>query len=338
MITDRYYFNRLTKKEQTLYSALYKGIINFESQVLIGNSIVTISVLERIIEAITNDNPQLYYFDQRKIETRTNGSDTYVALYYFFTAEECKSFNRQIESAVNSIVTNLNLASVQNEYEREKLIHDALSRQVDYDHEGVDTRDTSHLAYAHSIAGVFIAKKAVCEGIAKAVKLLLNTVNIGCIVVTGNALLESSGGHAWNIVRINGAAYHLDATWDIANSTRSSICYDYFNLSQDEILKDHSDFHGVPPCIQTAENYFVKTGLDFADVKTATKYLNKRLDAGDKRIYFRLSSSTIRIHDVSSDLVQLGLSKVSSDGYHWTATHSANEQQNTLKIVFNIRV
>ena len=338
MITDRYYFNRLTKKEQGIYTALYKGIINFEQQVKICNNIASITVLENIIEAITNDNPQLYYFDQRKIEMKTIGSHCFVLLHYFFTDSECAKYNRQIESAVNSIVSNLNLASVQNEYEKEKLIHDALSRQVDYDYEGVNTRDDRHLARAHSIVGVFISKKAVCDGIAKAVKLLFNTVNIGCIVVTGNALLETSSGHAWNIVRINEFAYHLDATWDITNSTRNSICYDYFNLSQVEIQKDHSNFHSIPQCTQTADNYFVKSGLDFIDKISAMKYLSNQIMIGERQIYFRLSSTNTKIENIASELIDFGIEKVSFDGYNWNAKHSINKQQNTLKIQFNIRV
>lgn len=338
MIIDRYYFNRLTKKEQLIYCDMYNGIRNFESKVLIVNSIVSISVFERIIEAITNDNPQLYYFDQRKIEVISNGSDFFVMLYYFFAYKECEILNKQIESAVNSIISNLNLSSVQDEYEKEKLIHDALSTQVEYDFESIDSIDVYRFAYAHSIVGVFITKKAVCDGIAKAVKLLLNTVNMNCIVVTGRSLLEKSNAHTWNIVRINGQAYHLDVTWDLTKFTRNSICYDYFNLSQYEIQKDHNDFQDIPLCTQTAENYFVKTGLDFVDKKSAMIYLDNLIKAGRKQIYFRLCSSSIKIQDIESELVQFGLENISTDGYNWTAKHSINKKQNTLKIVFNIRV
>ena len=49
--------------------------------------------------------------------------------------------------------------------------------------------------------------------------------------------------HTWNIVRINGKYYHLDATFDntlTRNCTiGEEIRYDYFNLEDKSIFRDH---------------------------------------------------------------------------------------------------
>lgn len=337
MITDRYYFNRLAKKEQAIYTLLYKGIVSHQQRVSL-TGMVSVSSLSKIICALSNDNPQMYYFDQTQIETETSNNVTTAKLNYYFSPTECSVYNRAIEKAVNSIIANLNLENIASEYEREKLIHDALARSVSYDHDSLTSKDRKRLAKAHSVVGVFVDKTAVCEGIAKAVKLLLNTVNISCLVVTGKAKLEPDGGHAWNIVRINSSAYHLDATWDIANSTRNSICYDYFNLSDTRISNDHSDYSGVPPCVSIAEGYFEKFGLSFDNKRSVLKYTQQQLSSGKANIYIQWNGITVSLKRIAEELVQSGLKLLADDGYNWRATYSINDEQQTIKIQYSIRV
>ena len=62
-----------------------------------------------------------------------------------------------------------------------------------------------------SIAGAFWKKQAVCAGYAGAVQYLLERLDIPCIYVEGDAA-NSTQGHAWNIVELNGQYYYVDAT------------------------------------------------------------------------------------------------------------------------------
>ena len=45
--------------------------------------------------------------------------------------------------------------------------------------------------------------------------------------------------HAWNIVKIGGAYYHLDATFDNTLSHMGPVRYDYFNLDDGKVFRDH---------------------------------------------------------------------------------------------------
>lgn len=66
---------------------------------------------------------------------------------------------------------------------------------------------------SHNILGVFAYHKAQCEGIAKELKVLLNAVDVKCIVVTGDSVKSGqSVPHAWNIVNIGEEPYQLDVT------------------------------------------------------------------------------------------------------------------------------
>jgi len=58
----------------------------------------------------------------------------------------------------------------------------------------------------------------VCEGYARAFKVLCDTLKIPCILMSGNARSSSSaaeGSHMWNYVQMeNGKWYAVDVTWD----------------------------------------------------------------------------------------------------------------------------
>ena len=102
---------------------------------------------------------------------------------------------------------------------------------------------------SHNILGVFAYHKAQCEGIAKAMKVLLNAVDVKCIVVTGIAGKNGNmRPHAWNLVNIDGDSYQLDVTWDMGKSTGAEIAYNYFNLSDECIGKNHRADCKLPEC------------------------------------------------------------------------------------------
>lgn len=77
--------------------------------------------------------------------------------------------------------------------------------------------------WAHSAAGVFLREtQVVCEGYAKAYKILCSELGIECILVPGVAGANQEA-HMWNYVRIESAWYLVDVTW--ADTTTNRIKY-----------------------------------------------------------------------------------------------------------------
>jgi transglutaminase/protease-like cytokinesis protein 3 len=143
------------------------------------------------------------------------------------------------------------------DYEKEKSVHDLLIENVVYDTVAFQNLNKYH-SRSNSILGVLFYKTAVCEGIAKVTKMLLNLLDIKCIVAMGTA-----GGelHSWNIVKIDNEAYQLDVTWDINLSSKDNFRYDYFNLTDQEMLIDHNPSIKYPACKSNQSNYFYKSKL-----------------------------------------------------------------------------
>ena len=120
-----------------------------------------------------------------------------------------------------------------NEGEKERYVHDFICRNVRY--------DKLKKPYSHEILGPLGQGVGVCEGIAKAVKCLCDRLGVWCIV----ALAENNPDkgikyrHAWNVVRLGDAYYHLDATFDNSLGSAELVRYDYFNLDDRRLFRDH---------------------------------------------------------------------------------------------------
>lgn len=252
MIVDRYYYHQLNKQDQAIYRVFYDGVMAHQDIIPIpvkGN--FPKEAFERIFQAVTRDNPLIYYLNQSAC---SSASDMYghvaICPQYFFTKEKVKEYNRKIEKEVNHLAGELNLTAG-TDYEKEKKVHDWICRNVSYDEEGNDKSKPARVIASHNIIGVFAHRRAQCEGIAKAVKVLLNAVDVKCIVVTGESIKNGKRvPHAWNMVNIDGHPYHLDVTWDIGaiESSFRRVSYDYFNVTDQMIEKDHKADIRLPEC------------------------------------------------------------------------------------------
>lgn len=99
------------------------------------------------------------------------------------------------------------LSGEESRYDTLSALQDFLCSRVVY---------TSDAAHAHDAAGALIDGAAVCDGYAKAFKLLCDAYEIPCLIVAGTATQSSQEApHAWNYVQMeNGKWYAIDPTWN----------------------------------------------------------------------------------------------------------------------------
>ncbi|GAB6162861.1 hypothetical protein JCM12298_20210 [Desulfothermus naphthae] len=120
---------------------------------------------------------------------------------------------------------------------REKTIHDWIVIHTSYDLNALNGNNP--LAYTDY--GAFENGLAVCEGYSILTNRMLYMAGIENMIISGTAINEKgSEAHAWNIVRLFDNWYHLDITWDDPiGEAPDYIGYNYFNLSDKEISKNH---------------------------------------------------------------------------------------------------
>ena len=298
MIVDRYYYHQLNKDEQKVYKVFYEGVMAHQDIIPLPiKGLPPQDMMDRVFWALTRDNPLIYYINQSVLNLAHDGAGNIAFVpQYFFDVDVVKEYNRKIQDSVNGIAAKLKLTEG-TEYDKELKVHDWLCRNVDYDEKGHDKSKVAKFIMSHNIIGVFAHHKAQCEGIAKAAKVLLNAVDVKCIMATGTAVGNGQNGpHAWNIVKINDKPYHLDITWDIGanqgkavkNSSSGRVFYEYFNVTDTMITKTHTIDKNLPVCESDELNYFKVNGNCFKSKSQALRYVEKEFRDGKTEVYFRL--------------------------------------------------
>jgi Transglutaminase-like superfamily. len=172
----------------------------------------------------------LYYTFSEGGDTGTVGridiefdTDAYPNAY-----DDIAAFDAGIAEAVNIITQ---ARSNQSVYATLKAIHDYILLNASYDY-GALSGSVYTYGYAYTAAPLFTGKGTfVCEGYAKAFKILCDRFGIGCALVSGNGMTSASSGgpHMWNYVRMpDGKWYGVDATWDDGYFLQDGTPFPYY--------------------------------------------------------------------------------------------------------------
>lgn len=172
-----------------------------------------------------------------------------------------------------SNITNSNMSDL----EKELAIHEYVVKNTVYDYDNYKNEtvpEDSYTAY-----GALIIGRAVCDGYSDTMKLLLNLAGIEAQVVVGYA----GEPHSWNMVKIDGQYYHLDATWDDPNPDEGNkVRYTYFNLSDAELSKDH-EWSKDEYITSTSERFQYMQSMYHAVIDSPWIYFSNELDG--KKLY-----------------------------------------------------
>ena len=269
MVYDRYYYTLLSDKEKNIYKKVYGAVVSVLSTVEFQQADIFKVDISKIVEYIILDNPHIFYLDEKNIKIYSSLLKVDVDFTYLYSKDEIEILQQKVNAALGEIVRRVKAVS---DYEKELAIHDVLVKNVLYD-DYARENPNKNITYAHSILGVLLYKTAVCDGISKTVKMLLNLLEIKCIVAIGQV---NGAGHAWNIVKIGGKAYHLDVTADISNSDKDDLYYGCFNIPDSELQESIRDVV-YPICDSYEENYFMKSGLAVNNQQDLEKIIEKAL-------------------------------------------------------------
>lgn len=255
---SKFYYSRLTDGGKFLYDKICGAFLRFEPGISLHAGMgKPFSVdITKILEAVIFDNPVFFYVNRNRIIIQQ--SPMYIQLHFQYTHEkaEAEALWAQVEAKVSEFIQNQikpGMSPLAKQIQIHKYISTIQAAQPPYDKE--------HF----SIVGALLNRKCVCEGYAKAYKLLCDRVGIASIVVLGDALCPDGKKepHAWNITRINGVTAHNDVCWD---AQYGISCYDYFNLCDADISADHVfDASMYPKCDPNTINYFYKNNRIAAD-------------------------------------------------------------------------
>jgi hypothetical protein len=245
--------SKIQPNKEQLYSLIHQALRDCEESLRLPGRDYDSEALFEIIKEIVMDDPLILFY-----EGCTYRSDGLLILNYAKLPEESLHAAEAVAGRVKEILSEI-ISPGMSDYEKELAIHDYLINHCRYDRESLGQGEIP--PESHSAYGALVMGTAVCEGYAKAAKLLLDGAGIENTIVIG----DSKGvSHAWNLVKIQGEYYHLDTTWDdpILEDGGETLKYTYFNLTDNEIRKDHQwETSDYPAAQGTRFNYYVYNDL-----------------------------------------------------------------------------
>ncbi|WP_418408639.1 transglutaminase domain-containing protein [Blautia sp.] len=289
---QEYYFKQLNEEEQRVYRELLKGIRAREKDFYL--TLSQDDSIDRCYHAVLKDHPEIFWVHNHEKIYKTTYSDSDYCTFtpgYIYTESEISEIQNAMEAGFQE-VSSLIPADA-SDYEKVRIVYTYVIDNTQYQASDDD----------QSIAGVFWKKEAVCAGYAGAVQYLLERIGVPCIYVDGSTQ-GSTEGHAWNIVKLDGEYYYVDATNgdqpDFLNGNAAqleehkTIIYDYLCPFPEEYEKKYirSEELTVPDCTAKDMNFYVLNQgcFDGYDWETIYDYCKMRLDNGAAVVRFKFSN------------------------------------------------
>lgn len=255
-----YGYQSLSKEEKKVYRQIAEGLEQQEAEIRI--TPLSEERLMTVFNMVMIDHPEYFWiegeFQYTTVEDLNENTKTAIQLMPVYTVEkeQTESLKQQIEQQADAWIAEIDASF--DAYEKIKSVYELLIREVEYD-------ETS--LYNQTIQSVFLEKKTVCMGYAKATQYLLNKMGIFCTLVTGNILDEANSSHAWNLVRIGENYYYVDTTWgspgyNAQGDREDAISYSYLCCSDKIISATHKANEDIllPSCTDESYHYYRRKG------------------------------------------------------------------------------
>ena len=209
------------------FNKVIKALYCLQDSISLSGSL-TVELEERLGDELDN-NPELFFVEG--LEYIYDDKRTLIYPEYCYDKSSVNYLLEACRIKATQLVSRIN---TDDSYSKALQAHDFLARNVNY--------VKGDLAGLHSMVGPFTRKQGVCDGFSKAYKYMLDKMGIPCKIVRGHAGNPHDGSeelHAWNMIQIRDKWMHVDVTFDTTIRSGKDLRYDYFGLTDNQILKDH---------------------------------------------------------------------------------------------------
>lgn len=284
------FFDALSENQKKAYNRILSEVFDstdsFPEKIEV--PLMKSNELTQVYEAVVYDNPEIMCFGKGGTIITEGDLCFFKPEYCMIPAEQAYRINIMNQTA-DAIISGFKNGMT--DFDKELAVHDFIVGCCTYSSES----DDSNMAYNCIHIG-----SAACEGYAKATKFLLEKAGIESYNIIGDALNQKGEkeSHMWNAVKIDGSYYYLDTTWDDPLEGAGGISHTYFNLSENEIRADHSNFESTFTCSSNDANYFIRTGRmfyssDYYSRRDMEKVISDNLRNGSNSIELRFSSKEV---------------------------------------------
>ena len=193
-------------------------------------------------KALRHDRPEYFFLGRKMTFFYCGGREGRLRMQILYTPAEIETLKTTFRQKMLPLMAGTADKSL---VQREELIYSRLARQLRYQ----NTRSEQE----HNLVGPMLASRGVCEGQNALLLYCLRRAGVTCVQVLGNGRTEN---HCWAMVWLNGEPVHCDVTWE--KPGKGVMLYRYFNLTDEQIARDHSGFAGqnLPACCTETYSYY----------------------------------------------------------------------------------
>jgi len=324
MGNEQYYYRGLNRTAQAVYTAMLTGLNALAPEIRV--LLLSREELSDIYFRVKLDNPLLFYVSGFSYRVMPGAEYAVMLPQYEFKPDRIRSLQQQIQARLTKL---LRPARDLSPAEKELLIHRFITENVHY--------DKLKKYYSHEIIGPLTGGVGVCEGIAKTVKLMCDALDIECIVAICHAAPEQGipYRHAWNVLRMDGKYYHLDATFDLSLGRYGTPRFDYFNLDDARIFRDHQPLvYPLPACSDGDGFYYRKNRLSLTKMEEVGKLLTQSLRKKKENVVFHWRGGGLN-RDILAEILRTAEEIALTRSMH--AALSCNYGQSVVMVRFSDR-
>ncbi len=236
--------------KDNLYYSIKEALFQHTEELCVSND-VDENAIRQGIRRVMRDCPEIFWFAHQY----TYNPETHrLHLNYQFSKERRSFIQRSIDNVIEHDLC-IGYVRTLSAYEQVAYVYKWLLTYCNYN---------VNSAYNQTIDSVFVRRNSVCTGYAKAAQYIFQQIGIPSQLVFGRLNNDLEGGrHCWNIVSVEGAAYHLDiclgdpllvsvlkSAGDSEPLNYGEFNYNCFCVSSQEIAKTRSieDAESLPDC------------------------------------------------------------------------------------------
>ncbi len=236
-------YSHLTKEQKLCYDKMYEAAMLMDRGLFYVGKCSSDDVAVAF-HAMTYDCPYIIWLSSFYGMSETEDG-TYVSFVdanggydYTMTPEERDDALDKMYEQINAFVSK-NLITSMTDFEIELAAHDWLCERSVYDDAAaasLETGEDEKYVNAWTAYGAIIEGRAVCEGYAHALQLVLNYLGIPCAALR---VWSDDEMHMICVVQIDGDWVYIDPTWNDKDACGLEYTHDFFNLNYDEIKVTH---------------------------------------------------------------------------------------------------
>jgi hypothetical protein len=181
------------------------------------------------VKSIINSHPEFISLSGGYTYWTSGSSITKIQFTYLTNAKEEQ---QELDAALQEVKSKIDTSGMSDE-EIVLAYHEYLTSTVAYAYEDY-FNGTIAANHGYDMYGALVKHSCVCQGYAETMFYLLREAGLSCAIASSENI-----NHAWNIVKIHGKWYHIDATWDDPVWDMPGRSYhDYFLVSFDTMNKN----------------------------------------------------------------------------------------------------